>query len=592
MNNKMEPDEMKTIKINSLKVLQSYGPKVLQSYSPKVLLSYSLTVLSFFSVSLQLAGQGKNEEVTIIAPYIPSIGDAVKIPFRPEINPAPEEVPDFSYDYVTKKVETKMELDPIEPMKYSVDKKEQFYRNYAKVGFGNYTTPYLDFMASSLQSENYLIGARVRHHSSQGKIKGYPPSAFSHNLVALYGRYFSKTHTLSADLGYNRDVVHHYGFMPDSFPDDTYTKDDLKQRFQHLYGTIGVSSNYKENDKLNHSFIFDFHYFTDLYETREAQVAFDIGLDKAFEGIGRDYNHSFALDMGLDYVSYQDTITSSNPLYFQIRPVYRFSFAQYRFEAGLDINMASENTPEESTFGIDVFPILKAEVIIVEEKVKAYAEISGNRTINTYRSLTGMNPFMISTPVVKYTDEQIKIGGGITGNAGGMNFLAEASYSHIKDMPLFVTDTSVLFHNQFDVVYDNIDLLKVKASLGYVKINELSARLLATYYHYIPKEETKAWHMPNFEIGLEASYTFLEKYTVRGSALALGSKYAQTYESGEEKAQKIKGAFDLGFGCEYQVNRMLAVFVDGNNLLNQHYQRWYEYPVQGILVMAGVKLSF
>jgi hypothetical protein len=541
---------------------------------------------------LQLAGQGKNEEVTIIAPYIPSIGDASKIPFRPEINPAPEELPDFTYEYMTKKVETKMELDPLEPMKYSVEKQDRFYRNYAKVGFGNYTTPYLDFMASSLQSEEYLIGARIRHLSSQGKIKGYPPSAYSHNLVSVFGKYFTKTHTVSGDLGYDRDVVHHYGFIPDSFPDMTYTKENLKQRFQHIHGNIEVASSYKDNDRLNHSFKFDFHYFTDNYEAREAQASFELGLDKAFETIGSDYNHSFALDLNMDYLGYRDSLTTSNPFFFRISPVYRFSFAQYRFEVGLDINTATENTPEESTFSIDVFPVLKAEVVIVERKVKAFAGISGNRTINTFRSLCAMNPFMISTPVIKYTDEQIKIGGGITGNAGGMNFLAEAWYSHLKDMPLFVTDSSVRFHNQFAVVYDNIDLLKISASLGYIKINELTARLHASYFHYIPKNETEAWHMPNFEIGLDAGYTFLEKYTIRGSVLALGSKYARIYTGGEKNSEKIKGALDLGIGGEYQVNRMLAVFIEGNNLLNQHYQRWYEYPVQGILVMAGVKLSF
>jgi hypothetical protein len=36
----------------------------------------------------------------------------------------------------------------------------------------------------------------------------------------------------------------------------------------------------------------------------------------------------------------------------------------------------------------------------------------------------------------------------------------------------------------------------------------------------------------------------------------------------------------------------LSACVDVNNILNQHYQRWYGYPVQGILAMAGVKLSF
>jgi hypothetical protein len=558
----------------------------------RILLTCLLTFGLIITSSQFSFGQNKNEEVTIIAPYIPSIGNAVKIPFRPEITQGEQDAPVFEYEYVTKRMETRMELDPVEPLKYSESQEDELYRNYLKAGIGNYITPYLDFMASSLQSEKYQFGARIRHLSSQGKIKGYPPSAYSHNLISVFGRSFSKSHTLSADIGYNRDVVHYYGFLPDSFPDVEYTKDDLKQRFQHIQGTVEYSSNYKEKNKLNHTFRLGLHYFSDFYDTRESQVSFVTKLDKDIKTGGNDFEHSAALDLGLDYLGYRDSISSSDPLFILIRPVYRFGFGQYRFEAGLNINIATANTPSESTTGIDVFPILKAEVVIVEEKLKAFAEVSGNRTINSFRSLTGVNPFITSTPRVTYTDEQIRIGGGITGNAGGMNFLAEASYSYLNDMPLFVTDTSVLFQNKFDIIYDNINLLKIKASLGYVKINQLSARLMASFYQYIPKNEEKAWQMPNFEIGFDAGYTLQEKYTLRVSALALGSKYARTYEEGQVVAAKIKGAFDLGLGFEYQVNRMVSAFVDANNILNQHYQRWYGYPVQGILVMAGVKLSF
>jgi outer membrane receptor protein involved in Fe transport len=538
------------------------------------------------------SGQGKNEEVTIIAPYIPSIGDATKMPFRPEIAPGEQANPTFKYDYVTKSYKTNLELDPIEPLKYSEGKQDQFYRNYAKAGIGNYYTPYLDFMASSLQNEKYQFGTRLNYYSSQGKIKNYPPSAYSHGLISVFGRTFTKTHTLSADMGYERDVVHFYGFSPDSFPDIEYTKDDIKQRFQHIHGAIEFGSNYREKYKLNHLFGLGLHYFSDFYQTRESQVSFITKLDKAFKTGGNDFEHSFALDLGLDYLGYRDSISSSHPLFFLIKPVYRLELGQYRFEAGLNINMAAENSAGESNFGVDVFPILKAEVEIVEEKFKAYAEVSGNRTINSFRSIAGINPFVISNPRVKYTDEQIKIGGGITGNAGGLNFLAEAWYSYLKDMPLFVTDTSLLLQNRFDVIYDNMNLLNIKASIGYVKINQLSARLMAAYYQYIPKNEEKAWQMPNFEIGMDAAYTLQEKYTLRLSVLALGTKYARTIEDGKVVPAKMSGAFDLGAGFEYQINKMISAYVDANNLLNQHYQRWYNYPVQGILVMAGVKLSF
>ena len=564
----------------------------LKIFLPPVLQSYSLTVLLIFTLSLNSSGQSKNEEVTIIAPYIPTIGNASKIPTRPEVTPEEEQSQTFEYDYVTRNVETTLELDPIEPLKYSIGDDQQLYRNFAKIGFGNYLTPYFDFMASSLQSEKYQVGARLKHLSSQGKIKEYPPSAYSHSLIDVYGKTFTKTHTFAADLGYNHDVVHYYGFRPDSFPDVEFTKDDLRQRFQHIHGNVELSSNYREKYNLNHKFSLGLHYYSDLYDTRESEISFMIGLDKAFKTGNKDFSHSFALDFGIDALGYRDSVNSSSPFFIPIHPVYRFAFSQYRFEAGLRIEMASPGNEAGSSFNFDVFPVLKAEVIVIENELKAFAEITGNRTVNSFRSLTQTNPFIISTPQILYTDEQIKVGGGITGNYNGLNFTADAYYSYFNDMPLFVTDTSLELQNQFDIIYDNMNLLKVRASLGYVKINGLTAKLQATYFNYIPKNEEKAWQLPNYEIELDAGYTIQEKYTIRASVLALGSKYAKTYQAEEILAKKMKGGLDLGAGFEYQINRMVAAYVDVNNILNQNYQRWYEYPVQGILVMAGAKISF
>ena len=62
------------------------------------------------SNSYCIFGQGQNEEVNIIAPYIPSISDASKIPFRPGISQDEQVTPTFKYEYVTKKLETQLEL--------------------------------------------------------------------------------------------------------------------------------------------------------------------------------------------------------------------------------------------------------------------------------------------------------------------------------------------------------------------------------------------------------------------------------------------------------------------------------------------------
>jgi outer membrane receptor protein involved in Fe transport len=54
----------------------------------------------------------------------------------------------------------------------------------------------------------------------------------------------------------------------------------------------------------------------------------------------------------------------------------------------------------------------------------------------------------------------------------------------------------------------------------------------------------------------------------------------------------MKGWLDLGLGAEYRITDRFSAFLKLNNLLNQGYERWYNYPVQGLNVLAGVGFSF
>ena len=538
-------------------------------------------------------GQGRNEEVTIIAPYIPTIGTAAKIPFRPEITVPEATASVFEYDYITKSVETRLELDAVDPVRFSDSRHEDLPGNYAKVGFGNYWTPYVEFLASNLQSEKYLAGVRLRHHSSQGGgIKGYGPNNFSHNLASVYGKTFLKDHTLSGNLTYNRDVVHFYGFPVDNFPDMEVNKEDIRQRFQHVRALIDFGSNYTTDYKLDHQFQLEYDYFSDFYQTRESHIAFLTSLNKGFDTRRRDFDHSFGLDVKLDYLNYKDTLSEFKPLYIEFAPVYTLSIGQYSFKAGFNADIVSEPTPQGNGLTVGVFPLLGAEIVILEDKVKVFADLFGNLIVNSFRQFAYQNPFIVSTPELRSTGDNVRIQGGITGNAGGLNYLAQATYAHIGDMPLFVTDPSLALDNRFMVIYDDINLLNVKATLGYTRIDNFLSRITAAYYVYIPKNEEKAWHMPSFEVSLDAAYRLKERYHFRTSMLLLGSRYARTFESETLVPVKMGTAFDLSVGFEYRINRMISAFIDGNNLLNQSYQRWYNYPVQGIQVMLGAKISF
>ena len=45
--------------------------------------------------------------------------------------------------------------------------------------------------------------------------------------------------------------------------------------------------------------------------------------------------------------------------------------------------------------------------------------------------------------------------------------------------------------------------------------------------------------------------------------------------------------FDLNANVGFKYNKRLTAFLRGNNLANQQYNRWANFPVQGIQVLLG-----
>jgi outer membrane receptor protein involved in Fe transport len=54
----------------------------------------------------------------------------------------------------------------------------------------------------------------------------------------------------------------------------------------------------------------------------------------------------------------------------------------------------------------------------------------------------------------------------------------------------------------------------------------------------------------------------------------------------------LNAFWDVNAHLGYRFNNQLSVFVKGNNLTNSNYQRWANYPVQGLQVIAGATYKF
>ena len=169
-------------------------------------------------------------------------------------------------------------------------------------------------------------------------------------------------------------------------------------------------------------------------------------------------------------------------------------------------------------------------------------------------------------------------------------------YRRIEYDPLYIPydynidhSSSQALFNTFMMVYDETQTVSVLVDARVKLRNSLTADLGFAYNNCSPKVAEYAWYRPTTEGKLKLTYDVNENLAFNTTFLYQGGRYAKPYNG---DPFKLKDVFDLGLGADYHINEQLSVFARLDNLLNQKYQLFYDYPVTGIEFFAGLKMSF
>lgn len=554
----------------------------------------ALTVSLLFMFAARVSGQNLpgNEEITVTAPFRPALEEVYKIPLTPEIPAETVEKPGFIYSYVEKEVLNPFSPEPIVPAKVTGESVPGYYKNLIKAGFGNYTTPYFEFFASKLRSKKSAFGVRLMHISSGAKIKDYAPAGYGNSLAEVFGKKFFASSTLAAKAGYQRNMVHFYGFRPEDFPTTNYSKSDIRQVYNKASILTSYESNYIKAGRLNHKLDLGYYYLFDSYETSEHHIHFKSVLDKEVGIFDFAESESFGADLSIDQWFFNDTLKSLNSGIVTIFPKYKLSFGEYAFTAG--VNASIETGIESNMY---FYPDVKAEVNVIQDALITYAGVTGYMEKNSFDITRQENPYISPLFGQEFTYTRLAQFGGIKGRIGqfvdyNLNFY---NFS-IDNMPLFVNDTLSGLPsgagNQFVLVYDKARHSRVHAAVSYRFQKKFALMLDGSYNSYFMDEEDKAWHKPAVETSFSARYNLQDKITVIAELFAQSQAYARTYENNEIMAVALSGFADVNLSVEYRYTRLLSAFLNLNNLLNRQYYQWNGYPSYRFNMMAGISYSF
>ena len=537
--------------------------------------------------------------------YNPTLADVHKIDLRPVAYDTILPEKSISYAMLTVKGEVPAHVDSIEAARLNIQlAQEKLYKGFVKAGFGLYTTPLAEIYYDQTRSKSNGYGVHYKHMSSNGGIKDRGPSDYSfNNLDAFYNAYLSH-HDVEGRLLYDRRRISYYGYnstdslenLMNAAPDPP--KDALKQIYNDIGFAVRVKSLYKDSTKLAHDVGLEVHNYTNLTKSRELNVKLNarLAMEQGTETYGGEIlvdNNSYRGERGSLYELRQNgTLVGISPYVSTTDDHYLV-----RVGAGIYVDAMGKTT-------FHFYPQAYAQYRLFDDILVPYVGVDGQRMRNSFRSLTRENPFLVGAPSLKNSSLMYDVYGGLRGSLSrDVGFDVRISKNRINDRPLFIGVENdyegVGYGDRFIPVYDRVDQLDIGGELRYSHDEHINIHGGLHIFSYKTNQQEEAWNLPTYSISLGAVYDFQDKLLVKLDAEFLGTRKSTLTVPADwndlsplPTSTDMGGYVDIHLGLEYRYTKRLSVFLDFSNLSASKYERWYNYPVQRILVLGGATYAF
>lgn len=521
----------------------------------------------------------ENKTVTGEVNWDPTLSDAYKISDSPKSDTVPTQVSLLSYSITPVKLTTSFELSPIKAVKIKDENILKFYKNYVKLGFGNYATPYAELFVNNLRSKEYTIGAHLKHHSSAGQINDYGPSGFSDNLVNLYAERYLQNYSIAADVNYTRNTVHFYGYQPDLL---TRNKNNIKQRFHYFNSNLELASRYMDKFKLHHTVKINYYNSSDLFTSTENNIRMEANGSKYYG----EYLAGVTLDE--DFINYKNQGATVNRNIVNILPTVHLKRNEWSLTGGFKSSIETDTASSIFHF----YPHVDFSYRIVDKILTFNATYTGGIQKNNFRSFSLENPFINHINNYKNTNNKMDVSGELkTSFSMNTALTVGANYKEMGNMALYTTN--FYSTNLFDVIYDNASLFNLHAELSHQRSEKIRFLLKGDYNKYAMENELKAWHKPEFQFELSTHYNLQNKIVLKTDIFTIGKRYARGIDAlNAEYAILLKPVVDANLSVEYRFTKLLSFYLNFNNIGAVRYYQWNNYPSQRFNVLGGLTYSF
>ncbi len=575
----------------------------------KINFQNKIAILSFLCLMQFSFAQKKDdnigtEVVNVVKPYTPSISDAFKV----------KETPTLDDDDTSKKENIQYNIfsfpvastfAPSKGKAANVDKSadEKIFSNYLTLAAGNYGTVNAELFVTENISNTDYFGGMLRHSSSQGGIKDVvlDDKFFNTALDLTYG---SRTNALSwnADLGYKNQIYNWYGIYPGILTDATIATIEEQQTYHTLYlgGRLAVGDSFLKESTIKFSRFWDAFGSAENrfvakpsleFDIVEQKIKADFVVDYISGSFDKNFDQTASIKYGFTNVGFQPSIKiHKDDLSINVGAGFFYSAAQ---ESG------------QSKFLI--YPQVTGSYKVVGDLMIFYAGLEGTLHQNSYHDFVQENFFVSPTLTVAPTDQKYDIYAGLKGKlASSISYNLRGSYKNEEGKALFknngyeegVAFKGYNYGNSFNVVYDKVKTVSFFAELKADFSKNVSFGINGIFSSYSTDEQKEAWNLPAIKLATTLDVNITPKWYAGTSLFFVGERKDFTHLASisgpvpPDQVVTLNSYFDLNAHLGFKYSQRLTFFLKGNNLANQQYQRWLNYPVQGLQILGGASYKF
>lgn len=562
----------------------------------------SIAIL-LLSSSIVIAQERENDTidagtVNVVKPYTPKISDAFKIKETPSLNDSTTgQKKEIKYNIFS--IPVASTFTPAKGRAATVDKEKavKLYDNYASLGVGTYTTILGEVFLNHAISRNEGVGGYFSHHSSAGGIENINfDNNFSETGLNAHYSQRQNDYAWKVEGGFQLQSFNWYGV-----PNQNIQTFDV----DHSFYTVDFGGNISFDESIIDNVSVLFRRFGDDQDSSENRFVLKSGFDIPIndEVINTEIKLDY-LGGSFDRTYFAPTELNYGNINFGIAPSYQMKQDDLTVNLGLKLVYLNDTEFDEND--IFIYPNITASYRLVDELLIAYGGIEGGLIQNSYYDFAQENPFVSPTLFVAPTDQTYNASLGIKGKlSNAMSYDVSGHYKAENGKALFKANPDVgvnreeyQFGNSFGIVYDDVTTFSFAGELNVDVNRNFKLGLKAEYFAYDTDDEAKAWNLPDIKGSLFLDYQIDDHWFAGANLFFVGERKDLISGVGgplafpEITTITLNSFFDVNAHVGYRINDQLSAFAKANNIADQNYQRWSNYPVQSIQFLVGATYQF